>query len=125
MKTKEKVINLIIAQGSKEATLLTSLENGYVLGAEVHTNHTDSDNMAEFAINDDSGIAVAKSSHIDHWKRREGAGFHDSYKPLQFETNAKTFNFIAKTKTAVAKDTYFNTVLIYSATEAKCSSLAQ
>ena len=125
MKTKEKVINLIIAQGSKEATLLTSLENGYILGAEVHTNHTDSDNMAEFAINDDSGIAIAKSSHINHWKRREGAGFHDSYKPLQFETNAKTFNFLAKTKTAVAKDTYFNAVLIYSVTETKCSSLAQ
>jgi hypothetical protein len=125
MKTKEKVINLIIPQGSKEATLLTSLENGYILGAEVHTNHTDSDNMAEFAINDDSGIAIAKSSHINHWKRREGAGFHDSYKPLQFETNAKTFNFIAKTKTAVAKDTYFNAVLIYSVTETKCSSLAQ
>jgi hypothetical protein len=122
MKTKEKVINLIIPQGSKEATLLTSLENGYILGAEIHTNHSDIDNMAEFGINDDSGIAIAKSSHIDHWKRREGAGFHDSYKPLQFETNAKTFNFIAKTKTAVAKDTYFNAVLIYSITETKCSN---
>ncbi|PWA09519.1 hypothetical protein [Flavobacterium laiguense] len=125
MKTKEKVINLIIPNGSKEATLLTALEYGYILGAEVHTNHTDIENMAEFAINDDSGIAIAKSSHINHWKRREGAGFHDSYKPLQFETNAKTFNFIAKTKTAVAKDTYFNAVLIYSVTEIKCSSPIQ
>ena len=125
MKTKEKVINLIILNGSKEATLLTALENGFILGAEVHTNHSDVDNMAEFAINDDSGIAIAKSSHINHWKRREGAGFHDSYKPLQFDTNAKTFNFIAKTKTAVAKDTYFNAVLIYSVTEAKCSSPIQ
>jgi hypothetical protein len=125
MKVKEKVINLIIPQGSKEATLLTALENGYILGAEVHTNHTDLDNMAEFAINDDNGISVSKSSHINHWKRREGAGFHDSYKPLQFNTNAKTFNFIAKTKTAVAKDTYFNAVLIYSIIEQKCSSPIQ
>jgi hypothetical protein len=125
MNTKEKVINLIIPNGSKEATLLTALEFGYILGAEVHTNHVDIENMAEFAINDDSGISIAKSSHINHWKRREGAGFHDSYKPLQFETNAKTFNFIAKTKTAVTKDTYFNAVLIYSVTETKCSNPIQ
>jgi hypothetical protein len=125
MQTKEKVINLIIPAGSKEATLLTALESGYILGAEVHTNHADIDNMAEFAINDDSGIAIAKSSHINHWKRREGAGFHDSYKPLQFETSAKTFNFIAKTKTAVAKDTYFNAVLIYSVTQTRCANPVQ
>ncbi|WP_158728630.1 hypothetical protein [Flavobacterium sp. I-STPA6A] len=125
MKTKEKVINLIIPNGSKEATLLSALEYGYILGAEVHTNHADVDNMAEFAINDDSGIAIAKSSHINHWKRREGAGFHDSYKPLQFNTDAKTFNFIAKTKTTVAKDTYFNVVLIYSVIETKCVSPTQ
>jgi hypothetical protein len=125
MKTKEKVVNLIIPIGSKEATLLTALEFGYVLGAEVHTNHVDMENMAEFAINDDSGIAVAKSSHINHWKRREGAGFHDSYKPLQFETNAKTFNFIVKTKKDVAKDTYFNAILIYSINETKCSNPTQ
>ena len=113
MKTKEKVINLLIANGEKEASVLLSLENGFVLGAEVHTNHVNSDNMAEFGFNDDSGIPIAKSSHIDHWKRREGAGFLDSFKPLNFDTNSKSFNFIAKTKTVVAKDTYFNIILIY------------
>lgn len=113
MKTKEKVITLIILNGEKEAALLTSLEAGFVLGAEVHTNHSNLDNMAEFGFNDDSGIPIAKSSHIDHWKRREGGGFSDSYKPLNFDTNTKTFNFIAKTKTAVVKDTYFNIILIY------------
>lgn len=125
MKTKEKVINLVIPNGSKEATILTALEYGYILGAEVHTNHIDLDNMAEFSINDDSGIAVAKYSHIDHWKRREGAGFHDSYKPLQFETNAKTFNFLVKTKQPVTKDTYFNAILIYSINKTECSNPIQ
>ncbi len=113
MKTKEKVVHLVIPNGEKEAALLTSLENGFVLGAEVHTNHTNVDNMAEFGFNDDSGIPIAKSSHIDHWKRRDGAGFNDSFKPLNFDTLSKTFNFIAKTKTAVTKDTYFNIILIY------------
>ena len=113
MKTKEKVINLIIKVGEKEASALLSLEVGFVLGAEVHTNHVNSDNMAELGFNDDSGIPIAKSSHIEHWKRREGAGFLDSFKPLNFETASKSFNFIAKTTTAVAKDTYFNIILIY------------
>lgn len=112
-KTKEKVINLIIPNGEKEAALLTSLEAGFVLGAELHTNHANLDNMAEFGFNDDSGIPIAKSSHIDHWKKREGGGFSDSYKPLNFETYTKSFNFIVKTKAAVAKDTYFNIILIY------------
>lgn len=113
MKTKEKVINLVIANGEKESSVLLALETGFVLGAEVHTNHVDLDNMAEFGFNDDSGNAIAKSSHIDHWKRREGAGFLESFKPLNFDTNSKSFSFIAKTKNAVTKDTYFNIVLIY------------
>ena len=124
MKTLEKVIELVIPNGSKDATILTPLEKGYVLGAELHTNHSDIENKAELAINDDSGIAVAKSSHINHWKVREGAGFHDSYKPLQFETDSKTFNFIVKTKTAVAKDTYFDLILIYSIPDIKCAGQA-
>ncbi len=113
MKTKDKVINLVIPSGSKEISLLTALENGLVLGAEVYTNHADIDNMAEFGINDDSGIAYAKSSNINHWKRREGAGYLDSFKPLNLETESKSFTFIAKTKNVVAKDTYFNIILIY------------
>ena len=113
MKTKDKVVHLVILAGTKESSLLTSLENGFVLGAELHTNHVDIDNMAEFGINDDSGIAYAKSSNINHWKRREGAGYLDSFKPLNLETNSKSFTFIAKTKNVVAKDTYFNIILIY------------
>jgi hypothetical protein len=121
MAVKEKVINLIIPVGEKEASLTTALETGFVLGAELHTNHTDMDNFADYGIFDDSGAAFSKPAHINHWKRREGSGFDDSYKPLLFSTDSKTFTFQAKTKVTVAKETYFSLILMYKLNPDNCS----
>jgi hypothetical protein len=110
---REKVINLVILNGEKEVSLSTALDVGFILGAELHTNHTDIDNLAEYGIYDDSGVAFSKPTHIEHWKRREGGAFEDSYKPLLFNTESKTFSFKAKTKTPVIKDTYFHLILLY------------
>ena len=121
MAVREKVIKLIIPSGQTEATFTTALDAGFVLGAELHTNHSDIDNYAEFGIADDSGVsALARPTPVGHWKRREGAGFSESYKPLLFETQSKTFQFTAKTKTAVAKETYFTLVLMYKI-QPKCN----
>lgn len=113
MAVREKVINLVLPVGQTEISYTTALDVGFVLGAELHSNHSDIDNYAEFGIFDDSGVAFSKPTPIGHWKRREGSGFHESYKPLLFETEQKTFQFKAKTKTAVAKETYFTLVLMY------------
>lgn len=113
MAVKEKVINLTIPIGEKEAVLTTALEKGFVLGAELHTNHNDIDNFADYGIFDDSGAAFSKPSHIDHWKRREGAGFNDSYKPLMFSTESKTMTFQARIKEPATKVTYFHLILMY------------
>lgn len=120
MAVREKVINLKLASGETEVLLTTALETGFVLGAELHTNHTDIDNFAEYGIFDDSGVAFSKPTHVDHWKRREGAGFEDSYKPLFFETESKTFTFKAKTTQAVQKDTYFHLILMYKIKSDSC-----
>lgn len=117
MAVREKVIKLVIPSGETEATVTTALDSGFVLGGELHTNHTDIDNYADFGINDDSGIpSISRPTPVSHWKRRDGAGFSDSFKPLLFETQNKTFQFKAKTQTAVAKDTYFTLVLMYKIT---------
>lgn len=121
MAVREKVINLTIPSGETEALLTTALENGFVLGAELHTNHIDVDNFAEYGIYDDSGVAFSKPTHVNHWKRREGSGFDDSYKPLLFDTESKTFQFKARTKTAVTKDTYFHLILMYKINPESCS----
>lgn len=120
MAVREKVINLVILAGEKEASLTTALEVGFVLGAELHTNHSNIDNLAEYGIYDDSGVAFSKPSHIDHWKRREGGAFEDSYKPLLFNTESKTFTFKVKTKNPVDKDTYFHLILMYKINQ-ECS----
>lgn len=120
MVVREKKIDLFIPVGGIEATYMTALDNGFVLGAEVHTNHTDIDILAEIGIFDDSGVALSKPTHIDHWKRREGAGFNESYKPLFFETQSKTYSFKATLKTPVKKDTYFQMILMYKIQPQKC-----
>ena len=121
MAVKEKVINITILKGETEASYSTALEVGFVLGAELHTNHTDIDNFAQYGIYDDSGVSFSKPTHIDHWKRREGAGFDDSYKPLFFNTESKTFGFKAKTNQPVIKDTYFHLILIYKINPESCT----
>ena len=113
MVTREKKIELVIKAGEAEASYLGTLDNGFILGAEVHTNHNDIDNIAEIGIFDDGGIPIARSTHVNHWKRREGAGFHESYKPLLFETESKTYNIKATLKTVTKKDTYFQLILMY------------
>lgn len=121
MAVREKVINITIKKTETEATFTTALENGFVMGAELHTNHTDIDNFAQYGIYDDSGVAFSKSTHIGHWKRREGSGFEDSYKPLLFETQSKTFNFKVKTSQPVTKDTYFHLILLYKIKPDSCN----
>ncbi|TPG44366.1 hypothetical protein [Flavobacterium pectinovorum] len=113
MAVREKVINLVLAVGQTEVDFTTALDSGFILGAELHTNHINVDNYAEFGIFDDSGVAFSKPTPIDHWKRREGSGFADSYKPLLFETEHKTFQFKVKTKVPVIKETYFALILMY------------
>lgn len=121
MAVKEKVITLIIPVGEKEISFTTALDKGFVLGAELHTNHADMDNYADYGIFDDSGAAFSKPTHINHWKRREGSGFDDSYKPLLFSTDTKTFTFQARTKAVVTKETYFSLILMYKLEPDNCS----
>jgi hypothetical protein len=121
MAVREKVVNMIIKQGETEASFTTALDVGFIMGAELHTNHTDMDNFAEYGIFDDSSSAFSKPTHINHWKRREGSGFEDSYKPLLFDTESKTYTFRAKTKKAVDKETYFHLILMYKIQQSPCS----
>jgi hypothetical protein len=118
---REKVINLVIPASEMEMSFTTALDKGFILGAELHTNHEDINNLAVYSIYDDSGIAFSKPTHINHWKRREGSGFDDSYKPLLFETESKTFTFKVKTQYEVSKETYFQLILMYKIREGNCS----
>ncbi|MEO8239228.1 MAG: hypothetical protein ABI793_14610 [Flavobacterium sp.] len=118
---REKVIHLVIPKNELEMSFTTALDNGFILGAELHTNHSDIDNLALYGIYDDSSVAFSKPTHINHWKRREGSGFDDSYKPLLFETETRTFTFKVKTQYEVSKETYFHLILMYKIRAGNCS----
>ena len=113
-KAREKIIDLVIKNGENQASFTTALENGLVIGVEAHTNHTNIDVLAQLEITDDSGVPIVRKSHVNHWKRREGAGFNESYKPVNIYTESRTFSFRAYTDAPVTKDTYFQIILIYT-----------
>ena len=112
-KTRDKVIDITIPAGEQLGSWRNSLDKGHVIGAELHTNHVDIDNLATIQLNDDSGAKVMSKTHINHWKKREGAGFIESLKPICLDTDNKTFEFIVSTKTPVAMETYVQVILIY------------
>ena len=113
MKTRTEVINLVSPQGQTYASIRQALPVGFILGAEVHTNADTTQNLPTLEIKDDSGASFEKKVHADHYKRRQGGAFLDSYKPLNFATESKTFQFIAENTVAQPIDNYFSLVLIY------------
>lgn len=113
MKTRTEVINLVIPAGATYASSRQALPVGFVLGAEVHTNADTILNLPTIEIKDDSGASFEKKVHVNHYKRREGGSYLESFKPLNFDTNSKTFLFVAENSVAQFADTYFSVVLIY------------
>ncbi len=113
MKTRTEVINLVIPAGQTYASVRQALAVGYILGAEVHTNVDTTMNFPTIEIKDDSGASFEKKVHVNHYKRREGGAYLDSFKPLNFDTNSKTFQFVAENSVAQGNETYFSIVLIY------------
>lgn len=113
MKTRDKVIDIFIPEGESLGVWRSTLDKGHILGAELHTNHTDINNLATIELRDDSGAKVMSKTHINHWKKREGSGFIDSLKPLCLDTDNKTFEFLVVTKEPAERDTYVQVILIY------------
>ena len=113
MKTRTEVINLVIPAGQKLASVRQALPVGFILGAEVHCNADTTQNLPTIEIKDDSGASFEKKVHVNHYKRREGGAYLESFKPLNFDTNSKTFQFVAENSVAQNVDTYFSVVLIY------------
>lgn len=121
---RERTISLVIdpAFDRQNASFTTVIDDGFVLGAEVHTNwrqDTDPTSFLRVGIDDDSGIAVSRMSHIDHWKRREGAGFNESYKPLLFQAKGKTLTFKVFSIKPVSAPVYVEIILFYKIETAK------
>ena len=113
MKTRTEVINLVVAANTTLASVRQALPVGFILGAEVHTNADTAMNLPTIEIKDDSGASFEKKVHVNHYKRREGGSYLESFKPLNFETNSKTFQFVAENSAPQGIDTYFSVVLIY------------
>ena len=115
---RERTISFVIDPNvdPQNASVTTVIDDGFVLGAEVHTNwrqDTSPTNLVRVGIDDDSGIAVARMTHIDHWKRREGSGFNESYKPLLFQSKGKTLIFKVNSKEPVSQPVYVEIILMY------------
>jgi hypothetical protein len=120
LQSKEKEITLNVVGGDgKAAEYVGTLENGFILGVEVYTNNRDFNNPTTLSIADDDGVTISKAI-VDHYKRREGAGFYDSFKPLMLMTNGKTFKIKVEQDQDNGNNYYYRVVFIYRLTDQKC-----
>lgn len=125
---REKVVYLeidptIAGNDTQNATLRTTIEDGFILGAEIHSNwqqSTSPTNILLFGIDDDSGVPVSRMTHINHWKRREGGGFNESFKPLMFKGNGRTLTFKLNSKEPLTQKIYAHVILFYKIEAEKC-----
>jgi hypothetical protein len=117
---KEKEITLNVVGGAgKSAEYVGTLENGFILGVELYTNNTNLNNPTTLKISDDDGVTISKGI-IDHFKRREGAGFYDSFKPLMMMTDGKTFKIRVDQDQDNGDNFWYRLVFIYRLAEQKC-----
>jgi hypothetical protein len=92
MKTIDFIVPMSITANQVKTASFT-LPKGFVIGASVYTNGEDTGKLINGSLKDDSGVEICKASTLKHWRSREGGGFVDSLKPLNFETEGKTYQF--------------------------------
>ena len=92
MKTIDFVV-LMSLTANQVKTASFSLPKGFLIGVSVYTNGADEGKLINASLKDDSGVEISKASTLKHWRSREGGGFLDSLKPLNFETEGKTYQF--------------------------------
>ena len=92
MRPIDHVVNMSILPNQVKAQSV-DLPKGFVLGACIYTNGADDNKIINASLKDDSGVAITKACSIKHWRQREGGGFIESLKPMNFETEGKQYQF--------------------------------
>ena len=115
MHTKEEVYNIDIKVGEKGNNIFITPVAGRVIGLLIYHNKGD-EFVANAGLKADDGTYISKMQHIRNYRSRESCYF-TGCKPVDFQTQGKTYTLEITTEEAVAnKDFKAQLILIYEDT---------
>lgn len=115
MHTKEEVYNIDIKVGEKGNNIFITPVAGRVIGLFIYHNKGD-EFVANAGLKADDGTYISKMQHIRNYRSRESCYF-TGCKPVDFQTQGKTYTLEITTEEAVAnKDFKGQLILIYEDT---------
>ena len=115
MHTKEEVYNIDIKVGEKGNNIFITPVAGRVIGLLIYHNKGD-EFVANAGLKADDGTYISKMQHIRNYRSRESCYF-TGCKPVDFQTQGKTYNLEITTEEPVAnKDFKGQLILIYEDT---------
>lgn len=95
--TKESIITLTVPAGAQSAEIdFKPTVDGRVISAVIYKDSADNKGNTGFVnagIKDSDGVFVSNMQHIDNYRSRDCA-YHEGGKPLNFETNKRSFTFM-------------------------------
>lgn len=89
MLTKEEIINVEIAVGSKSQSVAFTPVAGRVIGFVAFHNKEEK-LFANLSVKADDGSYISKPQHIENYRSRNTCYF-DGCKPVDFQTQGKTY----------------------------------
>ena len=115
MHTKEEVYNIDIKVGETGNNIFITPVAGRVIGLLIYHNKGD-EFVANAGLKADDGTYISKMQHIRNYRSRESCYF-TGCKPVDFQTQGKTYTLEITTEEAVAnKDFKGQLILIYEDT---------
>lgn len=115
MHTKEEVYNIDIKVGERGNNIFITPVAGRVIGLLIYHNKGD-EFVANAGLKADDGTYISKMQHIRNYRSRESCYF-TGCKPVDFQTQGKTYTLEITTEEAVAnKDFKGQLILIYEDT---------
>ena len=98
MRQIQKTVKLIIPVGQNTITETFVMPKGFVKSMALYSNDYTkygAFETYELSLNDDSSVEIIPLTHIDHFKRTNG-DYENSFKPLNFDSEGKTFALTLK-----------------------------
>ena len=112
MHTKEEVYNIDIKVGEKGNNIFITPVAGRVIGLLIYHNKGD-EFVANAGLKADDGTYISKMQHIRNYRSRESCYF-TGCKPVDFQTQGKTYTLEITTEEAVANKDFNPYIRRYS-----------
>lgn len=118
MNYKIESVEVKLTAGTSIGSQSVALPKGKLLGISAFMqSENETGVFLNAGITDDAGASINKVSDIRFWQPRQGGSFHQSYVPMNVETNNLTHIFqVQTTKGSIppATDKFIQFVLIYA-----------